>query len=91
MLVINQIIGGAKGDLVGIAPIDAIMAITENEKFNNWNWLHGTWSAVLLTPLSVAGDYRLGEKELLYGRDYVDLIFVSTARICRGFFGYVRL
>ncbi len=36
--------------------------------------LSGTWSAVLLTPLSVAGDHINGTLPVKWGRDYVDIV-----------------
>jgi hypothetical protein len=38
------------------------------------NLLHGTWSAVLLTPLSIAGDYVFNTNTYKYGMDYLNII-----------------
>jgi hypothetical protein len=38
----------------------------------NVNLLHGTWSAVLLSPLSVVGDFERGLMRPAWGRTYVE-------------------
>jgi hypothetical protein len=50
----------------------------------------GTWSAVLLTPLSVAGDYVNGAMPMDYGQTYVDLILSITPGFIADWVGYTR-
>jgi hypothetical protein len=54
------------------------------------NLLHGTWSAVLLTPLSVAGDFVNGRLDLKMGRDYLDLLLSVPPGLVTDLVGYER-
>ena len=54
------------------------------------NLIHGTWSAVLLTPLSVAGDHIYGLLDIKYGKTYIDLFLSTPPGFVADFFGYVR-
>jgi len=51
---------------------------------------YGTWSAVLLTPLSVAGDYIYGLLKFEYGQTYIDLILSLPPGFIANFLGYER-
>jgi hypothetical protein len=50
----------------------------------------GTWSAVLLTPLSVAGDYINGSLSLKYGQTYLDLLGSIVPGFLADWIGYAR-
>ena len=52
--------------------------------------MHGTWSAVLLTPLSVAGDYVNQLLPIEYGQTYVDLVLSAIPGFVADWMGYVR-
>lgn len=54
------------------------------------NLLNGTWSAVLLTPLSVAGDYIVGVLPLNFGEDYWKLILSVVPGFLADAIGYSR-
>lgn len=54
------------------------------------NLMYGTWSAVLLTPLSVAGDYVRGLLEFKYGDTYIDLLLSIPPGFVADFLGYER-
>lgn len=54
------------------------------------NMINGTWSAVLLTPISVAGDYVNGLLQLKMGKDYSDLILSIPPGFVADALGYVR-
>jgi hypothetical protein len=54
------------------------------------NLLSGTWSGVLLTPLSVAGDYLSGTLPLRYGQTYLDLIISILPGFLADLIGYQR-
>ena len=96
VLLSNQIVGALRSNLTGLSIADAYSLIEkifksdQNEYFILLNFLHGTWSAVLLTPLSVAGDHVLFGTKYLYGRDYADLILSLPPGFVADFFGYVR-
>lgn len=72
------IIGTMRHSLVGVSSfsevLDLIRNLNEAGVFRIDNLITGTWSAVLLTPLSVAGDYINGSLSLKYGQTYLDLI-----------------
>jgi len=66
------------------------LALGESDVFRLTNFISGTWSAVLLTPLSVAGDYIREPFTFKYGNDYVNLLFSLPPGFVADWFGYVR-
>jgi hypothetical protein len=78
---IAQFLGVVRGDLRVEGSIETIMntvtILTSDFNFLIKKLFHGTWSAVLLTPLSVAGDYFFGKMEYKLGQSYLDL-FLSV-------------
>jgi hypothetical protein len=54
------------------------------------NLITGTWSAVLLTPLSVTGDYINGSLSLKYGQTYLDLLCSIVPGFLADWIGYTR-
>ena len=54
------------------------------------NLFYGTWSAVLLTPLSVSGDYINQLLPIEYGQTYLDLIASIIPGFLADLIGYVR-
>lgn len=52
--------------------------------------LHGTWSATLLTPLSVAGDYINGNIDFKLGASYWDTFISLPPGFITDIFGYER-
>jgi hypothetical protein len=92
----NQIVGAVRSNLTGLSIMDAYSLIEkifiseQGENLILLNFLHGTWSAVLLTPLSVAGDHILFGAKYLYGMDYMNLILSLPPGFIADFFGYVR-
>jgi hypothetical protein len=91
---ITSIIGGIRSGLTDknfTETIDLILELySSSENFDLSNFFHGTWSAVLLTPLSVAGDYYLGLLNFRFGSDYFDLFMSLPPGFMADFFGYVR-
>nr|WP_321404163.1 hypothetical protein [uncultured Desulfobacter sp.] len=51
---------------------------------------HGTWSAVLMTPLSVAGDYYYGLMKLKWGKTYWNYILSLPPAPIAQLIGYER-
>jgi hypothetical protein len=50
----------------------------------------GTWTAVLMTPMSTVGDLELGQKDYRFGKTYLDIVLsLPPGPICK-LFGYVR-
>jgi len=58
--------------------------------FSYTNLIHGTWSAVLLTPLSVAGDHINGLLKLNLGKDYLNFILSIPPGFVANLIGYTR-
>ncbi|MHB8111275.1 MAG: hypothetical protein ACYDHW_14725 [Syntrophorhabdaceae bacterium] len=54
------------------------------------NAFTGTWSGVLLTPLSVAGDYINGTLPFKYGQTYLDLLGSIIPGFVADWIGYAR-
>lgn len=54
------------------------------------NFLNGTWSGVLMTPLSVAGDFINNNLTLKLGKDYLNLFLSIPPGFIADLFGYVR-
>ena len=50
----------------------------------------GTWTGVLLTPLSVVGDLEFGLKDLRLGQTYLDLLLSLPPGPIARLFGYTR-
>jgi hypothetical protein len=74
--VVSLVVGATRHGLVAISPSDAFRIATAVFSSDSGGWgnlLHGTWSAVLLTPLSVAGDDINRLLPLKWGEDYLDL------------------
>lgn len=99
VLIINYGVGYLRIYLVGLSPIDTINLIIQTFSSGEIlfsNLFTGTWSAVLLTPLSVAGDYIYGETfssatgKLYWGLDYWNLFASLPPGFVANWFGYVR-
>jgi len=77
LFVISMVVGGTRHSLVVTLDIGTLVGLINDlygsEVFNISNLLHGTWSAVLLTPLSVAGDHVYKLLPLKFGEDYLNL------------------
>ena len=57
-------------------------------RFNNI--ITGTWIGVLLTPLSVAGDYINGSLSIKHGQTYLDLLLSIMPGFLADWMGYSR-
>jgi hypothetical protein len=60
------------------------------ERFSFGSLFCGTWSGVLMTPLSVAGDYLNNLVEFKWGRTYLDFILSIPPSALANLVGYVR-
>lgn len=85
---ISYFIGAARSMLSAMNITDTISLIWDNFSFDLI--FHGTWSAVLLTPLSVAGDYINNLLEFKWGKTYLDLILSAPPGFLADFVGYIR-
>ena len=94
LVVVMMILGEVRHTLVGIEDIGGIISrldeYAKSERFSAFNLINGTWSAVLLTPLSAAGDYVHGLLSLNYGQDYLNLLLSLPPGFVADAVGYVR-
>ena len=85
---ISYFLGAARSMLSTLSITDTISLIWENFSFDLI--FHGTWSAVLKTPLSVAGDYVNNLLEFKWGKTYLDFILSAPPGFLADLVGYVR-
>ncbi len=93
LLFVSAIVGMARHSLVGsdlVSTINIIIELLLSEQVDVSSIFHGTWSAVLLTPLSVAGDNINNILPLKLGTDYIDLILSLPPGPVADALGYIR-
>jgi hypothetical protein len=94
LVVVGMFMGAMRHSLVGIENITDVLSLigdlAASGQIGFSNLLHGTWSAVLLTPLSVAGDYVNDLLVFKYGRDYLDLLLSTPPGFVADAAGYAR-
>jgi len=93
MLIISMFLGMMRGNLVGVdfdGLINLISGLFEEDLIGVYDLMHGTWSAVLLTPLSVAGDHIYDLLSINWGIDYLNLIRSLPPGFVADYFEYVR-
>lgn len=78
LMVVSMVVGAVRHSLVDISNLRQLIQLLANLYSSGIisvsNLMHGTWSAVLLTPLSVAGDYYYKLLPLKLGEDYLNLV-----------------
>lgn len=87
---VSFIVGYSRSRVSGSADLFDAINIISNVLVENPELLKGTWTAVLLTPLSVAGEYIIFGKEYLFGKDYFNLILSTPPGFITDIFGYER-
>lgn len=94
LVVASMILGIVRQFLVDVSDFSGLIGLmndlVQSDELSVSNILHGTWSAVLLTPLSVAGDYNNGLLPVKLGKDYVDFILSIPPGFLAEAVGYVR-
>lgn len=93
LLLLSFILGTIRSSLTGVQLGDVaklIVVLFEGGSLSFTNLLHGTWSAVLLTPLSVAGDYINNILDFKGGSDYSDLLLSIPPGFIADLVGYSR-
>lgn len=93
ILIISFFIGSLRHNLTNqdfSTALRLIWSLLQSDSFSIFNLLHGTWSAVLLTPLSVSGDYVNGILEFRRGSDYFDILLSLPPGFLADLMGYVR-
>jgi len=93
LLMVSMVVGVLRSGLAGVSAseaLDVIMALYYSDTIGLNNLFTGTWSAVLLTPLSVAGDHIYGLLNLKWGQDYLNLLLSSIPGFLADAIGYLR-
>jgi hypothetical protein len=90
---ISSLIGIIRDKAVGLELSELIQLIGKlpaNDIFGSQVLYDSTFTAVLLTPLSITGDYIFGDFSYLLGQTYIDLTLSIVPGFIAEFFGYVR-
>ena len=94
LVVVSMVLGVTRHALIEIQDIDQLVGLLadlyKSDVIGISNLLHGTWSAVLLTPLSVAGDYIYKLLPLKLGEDYLNLFLSIPPGFIADTVGYIR-
>ena len=94
ILVVSMVIGGVRSGLTDISDVtelfDTLVILYETDVIGVASLFHGTWSSVLLTPMSVAGDHVYGLLDLKWGQTYLDLILSTPPGFVADALGYTR-
>jgi hypothetical protein len=90
---VSMVLGAARASLLNasLADVSALIGVLyESDSIGLANALHGTWSAVLLTPLSVAGDHINGLLAAKWGQDYLNLFLSIVPGFLANAIDYIR-
>lgn len=93
LAVTSMFVGVIRSGLVDASLSDAFALIGEldDSQANRLALaMHGTWSATLLTPLSVAGDHIYGLLAVKWGEDYLNLFLSIIPGFLADAIGYIR-
>jgi polysaccharide export outer membrane protein len=94
VFIVAYLVGAVRSSLVDVHDISGMLNVfsnlTESGVIRFDNLITGTWSAVLLTPLSVAGDYVNGSLPFKYGKTYLDFLGSIVPGFIADWIGYTR-
>ena len=94
LLAVSLILGSTRESMVGMQDIweflDLVVNLVDSGALDISNFLHGTWSAALLTPLSVAGDHINNTLPIKWGDDYFRFLMSIPPGFVADAFGYTR-
>ena len=94
LFVFSMILGATRHSLIDIKDVgqlvELLLDLYESDSIGISNILHGTWSAVLLTPLSVAGDHINKVLPLKLGEDYLNFFLSIPPGFIADAVGYIR-
>ena len=94
ILIVSYIIGILRSAVVGMDNVSEITNVlienVQDDEFRIDHLISGTWTAALLTPLSVAGDYLTNWLSIRYGQTYIDLLTSMIPGFVADWIGYVR-
>ncbi|MFO1422293.1 MAG: hypothetical protein U1F70_01370 [Candidatus Competibacteraceae bacterium] len=91
---ISNIIGTLRSNVVGkdvfLIAVTLEESIKNNDEFKIDDLFSGTWSAALLSPLSISGDYVNNMLSIKYGKTYIDLLVSIMPGFIADWIGYIR-
>jgi hypothetical protein len=93
IVVISMFVGSARSQLLGadLTMLFELFFLAISSGLLNFDTLlFGTWSAALLTPLSVAGDYIYESFKVHWGEDYLNILLSLPPGFLADAFGYQR-
>jgi hypothetical protein len=93
IVVLSYLVGALRSSLAGMdwkSAAEVVADLWAEGALGFDNLVHGTWSAVLLTPLSIAGDYLAGSLGLKLGRDYLNYVLSLPPGFLADWLGYQR-
>jgi hypothetical protein len=94
LVMMSMIVGALRHSLTDISDMRALVELLgdlyESEVIGVSTLLHGAWSPILLTPLSVAGDHIHGSLPLKWGQDYLNLLLSIPPGFLADAVGYER-
>lgn len=93
LIVASMFLGALRHTLVGASVLEVggfVREMNEAGTLGLDTLLNGTWSATLLTPLSVAGDHIYGLLELKLGQDYLNFLLSTPPGFVADTLGYIR-
>jgi len=94
VFVAAYLVAALRYSLTGVSSISDLINVISDlggaGAFQFDTFITGTWSAVLLTPLSVAGDHINGSLPLKYGQTYLDLLGSIVPGFVADWIGYAR-
>jgi len=94
VFVASMIIGGIRESLTNVDSLtqlyDEIAISYKGDVIGFSTLFHGTWSAVFLTPMSIAGDHIYGLLDQKWGETYLDLALSIPPGFVADWFDYTR-
>jgi len=93
IVVLSSLVGAVRSSLAGMdwaGAVETVADLWAGGMLGFDDLVHGTWSAVLLTPLSVAGDYLGGGLRLKWGEDYLNYLLSLPPGFVADWVGYQR-
>lgn len=90
VLAVVYFIGVLRSAVAGVTSLSGLWHVLVKNGLRPDDIFQGTWSAVFLTPLSVAGDHINGILPLKFGQTYLDLVASVMPGFLANWIGYVR-
>jgi len=90
----NMIIGAIRSAALDVRDLDSFLSLlstqSDDGRIGFSNLVHGTWSAAIMGPLSVAGDSVNGILDMKWGKTYADLVLSIPPGALADALGYER-